>query len=97
MKEQITTTESASTVASRRWRWMRASASSMPAGFTRDRSEQVSGLEEIEAVQCKTGYRTPLASLGTWISVHCPRIRNLKQRFESRVLPLFKRRTHQAQ
>ena len=102
MKEKITTTESASTVcyaameAQARQRiqeWLQDLLEAEVSEFLgraksqRRQEESVSGY--------RNGYGKPrrLALTAGTITVRRPRMRNLAERFESRVLPLFKRRT----
>jgi putative transposase len=104
MKEKITTTESASTVC---YEAMEAQARSCIQSWLQDllESEVTEFLgrgksqrrAELEAARLgyRNGYGKPrkVALTAGTITVRRPRVRNLAEHFESRVLPLFKRRS----
>ena len=104
MKEKITSTESASTVCYETMeaharqciqRWLQDLLEAEVTEFLgRGISQRRGGLEEARAGY-RNGYGKPrrVAMTAGTIVVRRPRIRNLAERFESRVLPLFKRRT----
>lgn len=104
MKEKNTTTESASTVCyatmeaharQRIQEWLQGLLEAEVSEFLgRGKSQR-----RAEAAALHSGYRNgygkprSLALTAGTITVRRPRLRNLDERFESRVLPLFKRRT----
>ena len=102
MKEKNTSTESASTVCyetieanarSRIQRWLQ---DLLEAEVTEFLGRGKSQRRQEEAVSgYRNGYGKPrrIALTAGTIAVRRPRMRNLAERFESRVLPLFKRRT----
>ena len=104
MKEKITSTESASTVcyetmeAHARQRiqsWLQDLLEAEVTEFLgRGISQRRGGFEEARSGY-RNGYgkRRRVAMTAGTIVVRRPRMRNLAERFESRVLPLFKRRT----
>jgi putative transposase len=104
MKERITSTQSASRVC---YETMEAHARSRIRSWLQDllegevteflgraKSQRRKGLEQA-ASGYRNGYGKPrrVALTAGTITVRRPRMRNLSERFESRVLPLFKRRT----
>lgn len=104
MKEKITSTESASTVCyetmetharSRIQSWLQDLLEVEVTEFLgRGKSQRQAGLQEAHSGY-RNGYGKPrrMALTAGTIAVRRPRMRNLAERFESRVLPLFKRRT----
>lgn len=104
MKERITSTESASRVCyetmeaharSRIQSWLQDLLEAEVTEFLgRAKSQRRKGFEEA-ASGYRNGYGKPrrVALTAGTITVRRPRMRNLAERFESRVLPLFKRRT----
>lgn len=104
MKEKITSTESASTVCyemmeaharQRIQNWLQELLEVEVTEFLgRGKSQRQVGLEQAHAGY-RNGYGKPrrVALTAGTIAVRRPRMRNLAERFESRVLPLFKRRT----
>ena len=62
----------------------------------RTKSQRRAELEEARP-DYRNGYGKPrkVALTAGTITLRRPRVRNLEQRFESRVLPLFKRRSHE--
>jgi len=104
MKEKTTSTESASTVCyetmeaharSRIQEWLQDLLEVEVTEFLgRAKSQRRQGLENA-SLGYRNGYGKPrgVALTAGTITVRRPRMRNLAERFESRVLPLFKRRT----
>ena len=102
MKEKITSTESASTVCYETMeaharqciqRWLQDLLEAEVTEFLgRGMSQRRAELEEAR-VGYRNGYGKPrrVAITAGTIAVRRPRIRNLAERFESQVLPLFKR------
>jgi transposase-like protein len=104
MKEKNTSTEPASTVCYEKIEsharqriqiWLQGLLEAEVTEFLgRGKSERCDGLEEARSGY-RNGYGKPrrVAMTAGTIAVRRPRMRNLAERFESRVLPLFKRRT----
>ena len=104
MKEKITSTESASTVC---YAAMEAHARSCIQGWLQDLLEaevteflgRGKSQRRAELEQARLGYRNgygkprKVALTAGTITVRRPRVRDLTEQFESRVLPLFKRRS----
>ena len=104
MKEKSTSTESASRVC---YETMEAHARARIQSWLQDLLEvevteflgRGKSQRQAEVVPARVGYRNGygkprrVALTAGTITVHRPRMRNLAERFESRVLPLFKRRT----
>ena len=104
MKEKITSTESASRVC---YETMEAHARSRIQSWLQDLLEaevteflgRGKSQRQAEVAPARLGYRNGygkarrIALTAGTITVRRPRMRNLAERFESRVLPLFKRRT----
>jgi putative transposase len=106
MKQKTTATESASSVCyetmeaharGRIQRWLQDLLEEEVSEFLgRAKSQRRADLEQPRAGY-RNGYGKPrkLAMTSGTVTVRRPRIRNLEQRFESRVLPLFKRRSNE--
>src|SRR6266568_2183317 len=104
MKEEITSTESASRVC---YETMETHARNRIQGWLQDLLEaevteflgRGKSQRQAEVAPARLGYRNGygkarrIALTAGTITVRRPRMRNLAERFESRVLPLFKRRT----
>jgi putative transposase len=104
MKEKITSTESASRVC---YETMEAHARGRIQGWLQDLLEaevteflgRGKSQRQAQVAPARSGYRNGygkprrVALTAGTITVRRPRMRNLAERFESRVLPLFKRRT----
>jgi transposase-like protein len=61
----------------------------------RSKSQRLNGIDS--STGYRNGYGKPrkFTTGGGTITVRRPRVRNLDERFESRIIPLFERRTHQ--
>ena len=61
----------------------------------RRKSERLAAVDGAQAYRNGYGKRRRLATMGGTITIQRPRVRGIEQRFESRLLPLFKRRTEE--
>jgi putative transposase len=104
MEEKTTSSESASTVCYETMeaharsciqRWLQDLLEAEVTEFLGRAKSQRRAVHELENAGYRNGYGKPrrVALTAGTIAVRRPRMRNLSERFESRVLPLFKRRT----